>query len=77
LPLSKSLYSSAEAIARQVGLLIGETKEQVAKRLGKPLSAVSENQYRAVVVHGDTIDTLSGLEWEQILSKKEVVFARY
>eukprot|EP00834_Sanchytrium_tribonematis_P001332 NODE_32_length_37098_cov_1.132760.p2 type:complete len:1103 gc:universal NODE_32_length_37098_cov_1.132760:638-3946(+) len=67
---------TAEAIARQVGLLIGETKEQASERLKRPIESIAEDEYRAVVVHGEKLDKLSNREWDKILNKKEVVFAR-
>ena len=67
---------TAEAIARQVGLLIGETKEQVAKRLNREMEFISESDYDAVVVHGEQLAKLSNKEWDRILNKTQVVFAR-
>ena len=67
---------TAEAIARQVGLLVGETKQQVATRLNKLITQVAEDEYRAVVVHGESIEKLTSMEWDRILNKKEIVFAR-
>ena len=67
---------TAEAIARQVGLLIGDTKEQAAIKLNRPIESISEDEYRAVVVHGEELDKLSNREWDKILNKHEVVFAR-
>eukprot|EP00835_Amoeboradix_gromovi_P006208 NODE_689_length_5162_cov_0.365001.p1 type:complete len:1110 gc:universal NODE_689_length_5162_cov_0.365001:1547-4876(+) len=67
---------TAEAIARQVGLLIGETREQVALRLNRDVKSIGEDEYRAVVVHGENLESFSNLEWDRILNKKEIVFAR-
>eukprot|EP00834_Sanchytrium_tribonematis_P004712 NODE_247_length_11822_cov_1.182718.p1 type:complete len:1106 gc:universal NODE_247_length_11822_cov_1.182718:11115-7798(-) len=67
---------TAEAIARQVGLLIGETREQVAERLNRPEDTIGEDEYRAVVVHGEKLESFSNREWDRILNKKEIVFAR-
>ena len=67
---------TAEAIARQVGLLIGETKQEVATRLNRPLNSITEDEYQAVVVHGESLDALSNREWDKILNKYEIVFAR-
>eukprot|EP00475_Leptophrys_vorax_P045386 TRINITY_DN9399_c1_g1_i1.p1 TRINITY_DN9399_c1_g1~~TRINITY_DN9399_c1_g1_i1.p1 ORF type:complete len:957 (+),score=325.90 TRINITY_DN9399_c1_g1_i1:346-2871(+) len=67
---------TAEAIARKVGLITGDTIEQAAERLGKPVDEVKYDEYQAVVVHGDKIDTMTNAEWEAVLRKKEVVFAR-
>ena len=67
---------TAEAIARQVGLLIGETKEQAAIKLKIPIESVSEADYDAVVIHGEQLRLLSNLAWDKILNKSQVVFAR-
>jgi len=66
---------TAEAIARQVGLITGDTIERAAEKLGKPISMVKYNEYDAVVVHGDKIDSMTNDEWDAVLNKKEVVFA--
>eukprot|EP00835_Amoeboradix_gromovi_P005710 NODE_568_length_6607_cov_0.144130.p1 type:complete len:1059 gc:universal NODE_568_length_6607_cov_0.144130:5335-2159(-) len=67
---------TAEAIARQVGLLIGNTKEQAAVKLGRPIESVGEDEYEAVVVHGDNMHALTNTEWNKILNKTQVVFSR-
>ncbi|SAM08369.1 hypothetical protein [Absidia glauca] len=65
---------TAEAIARKINLMLGDTKEMVAKRTGK--QTVQEHEYNAIVIHGDHIDTLSDAEWDAIFSKDEIIFAR-
>jgi sodium/potassium-transporting ATPase subunit alpha len=67
---------TAEAIARNVGLIQGKTAHDVAKMQNKPLELVGEDEYDAVVVHGDEIDELATEDWDKILSKLEIVFAR-
>eukprot|EP00475_Leptophrys_vorax_P045385 TRINITY_DN9399_c0_g1_i1.p1 TRINITY_DN9399_c0_g1~~TRINITY_DN9399_c0_g1_i1.p1 ORF type:complete len:1122 (-),score=367.71 TRINITY_DN9399_c0_g1_i1:46-3411(-) len=67
---------TAEAIARKVGLITGDTIESAAEKLGKNISEVKYDEYEAVVVHGDKIDSMTNAEWEAVLRKKEVVFAR-
>lgn len=67
---------TAEAIARNVGLIQGKTVHDVAKMQNKPLELVGEDEYDAVVVHGDEIDELATEDWDKILSKLEIVFAR-
>lgn len=67
---------TAESIARQIGLIQGETIFEVARRLRKPVQMVGEDEFEAVVVHGDQLDHLSDAEWDSILSKREIVFAR-
>ncbi|KNZ44478.1 hypothetical protein VP01_911g1 [Puccinia sorghi] len=67
---------TAEAIARKINLVIGHTKESLAKATGRQVDEIHEDEVDAVVVHGDAIDALQGWEWDTILSKTEIVFAR-
>jgi sodium/potassium-transporting ATPase subunit alpha len=67
---------TAEAIARKINLMIGETKEKLSERTGRPIDEIDDIEVEAVVIHGDQIDNLSPHEWDLILSKNEVVFAR-
>ncbi|CAM9839513.1 unnamed protein product, partial [Phaeothamnion confervicola] len=60
----------------QIGIIEGETREDIAKRRGCPVSEVSVAEADAVVVHGDEMYTMSPQDWTDVLSKKEVVFAR-
>jgi sodium/potassium-transporting ATPase subunit alpha len=67
---------TAEAIARKINLMIGDTKETLSAKTGRPIREIYEDEVSAVVVHGDDIDTLEGWQWDQIFSKHEIVFAR-
>ncbi|KAL8280278.1 hypothetical protein RQP46_007392 [Phenoliferia psychrophenolica] len=67
---------TAEAIARKINLITGETKADVAKRTGRAIDTIDEDEYDAVVIHGDSIDALEGWEWDQIFRHTEIVFAR-
>ncbi|KAI9228833.1 MAG: hypothetical protein DHS80DRAFT_14923 [Piptocephalis tieghemiana] len=67
---------TAEAIGRKINLVLSETKGQVAKRRGIPEEAVEEHEYNAIVIHGETIDSLSEQDWDIIFTKPEVIFAR-
>ncbi|KAF9557188.1 aminophospholipid-transporting P-type ATPase [Agrocybe pediades] len=67
---------TAEAIARKINLILGDTRETLAKKSGRPIEDVYEDEVSAVVVHGDDIDGLQGWQWDQIFSKDEIVFAR-
>ncbi|KAF8881938.1 aminophospholipid-transporting P-type ATPase [Gymnopilus junonius] len=67
---------TAEAIARKINLILGETRETLAKKTGRALEEIYEDEVSAVVVHGDDIDGLQGWQWDQIFSKEEIVFAR-
>ncbi len=57
---------TAEAIGRKINLMISETKPMVAKRKGLPLKDIGEDEYKAIVIHGDQIDSLSDAEWDNI-----------
>ncbi|KAJ7272951.1 aminophospholipid-transporting P-type ATPase [Mycena rebaudengoi] len=67
---------TAEAIARKINLIIGDTRETLSARTGRPIEDIYEDEVNAVVIHGDDIDTLQGFQWDQIFSKEEIVFAR-
>jgi sodium/potassium-transporting ATPase subunit alpha len=68
---------TAEAIARQVGIIETEmTKADAAKHYNIPEEEVSEDQYGAVVVYGSQINDFEDKDWDRVLSKKEIVFAR-
>lgn len=57
-------------------MVIGHTKESLSKATGRPIEDIHEDEVDAVVIHGDQIDGLQGWEWDTILNKKEIVFAR-
>lgn len=40
------------------------------------MELVEEDEYDAIVVHGERLDGLAEGDWDRILSKKEIVFAR-
>jgi len=59
---------TAEAIARKINLILGDTRETLAKKTGRPIEDVYEDEVTAVVVHGDDIDGLQGWQWDQSTS---------
>ncbi|PCH38584.1 aminophospholipid-transporting P-type ATPase [Wolfiporia cocos MD-104 SS10] len=67
---------TAEAIARKINLILGDTKETMSAKTGRPVEEIYEDEVEAVVVHGDDIDGLQGWQWDQIFAKNEIVFAR-
>ncbi|KAI0781478.1 aminophospholipid-transporting P-type ATPase [Trametes elegans] len=67
---------TAEAIARKINLILGETKETLSKKTGRPIEEIYDDEVDAVVIHGDDIDSLQGWQWDQIFAKNEIVFAR-
>jgi sodium/potassium-transporting ATPase subunit alpha len=56
---------TAEAIARKINLIIGDTKETLAAKTGRAVTEIYEDEVNAVVVHGDDIDGLQGWQWDQ------------
>ncbi|GBF90642.1 p-type atpase [Raphidocelis subcapitata] len=70
---------TAEAIARKVGIVTLQTPREVAAQDGLPIGSVplSDERVGAVVVTGTQIRELkTEEEWDQILIKPEIVFAR-
>jgi sodium/potassium-transporting ATPase subunit alpha len=67
---------TAESIARQIGLISGDTIMDASLKLQKPMELVTEDEYDAVVVHGEKLELLADTDWDRILSQKEIVFAR-
>ncbi|KAJ2955278.1 hypothetical protein NQZ79_g8695 [Umbelopsis isabellina] len=67
---------TAEAIGRKINLVLSDTKEMVAKRTGRPIEEIGEDEYRAIVIHGEKIDSLTDEEWDNIFMKSEIIFAR-
>eukprot|EP00762_Andalucia_godoyi_P007566 ANDGO_00787.mRNA.1 Sodium/potassium-transporting ATPase subunit alpha len=74
--------STAKAIARNVGIVTAKTDDEVALENNisiKDLRTTRDDlwpQVRACVIHGQEIPELSEHEWEFILSRPEIVFAR-
>lgn len=65
-----------KAIARRVGIIQGETALQVAMQKKIPVGDVPDDEYDAIIVHGNELDNMSDEHWDRILAKKEIVFAR-
>ncbi|KAG5186318.1 hypothetical protein JKP88DRAFT_256400 [Tribonema minus] len=64
---------TAEAIAREVSSYERNSNTPSTTAL---LAQVKLDQFEAVVLHGETLATMSEEEWAEALSKREVVFAR-
>lgn len=56
---------TAEAIARKINLILGETRESLAIKTGRPIEEIYEDEADAIVIHGDSIDSLEGWQWDQ------------
>ncbi|KAJ2521216.1 hypothetical protein GGI11_002079 [Coemansia sp. RSA 2049] len=67
---------TAEAIGRKINLVVGETREGVAKRMGRAVEDVGEDEYDAMVIHGEQISEMADRDWELVFRKPEVIFAR-
>lgn len=50
--------------------MIGDTKETLSVKTGRPIETIYDDEITAVVVHGDDIDSLEGWQWD--LSKPSV-----
>jgi sodium/potassium-transporting ATPase subunit alpha len=67
--------ATALAIARQVGVVTGLTREEAAAE-ADDIQSVKPSQYSAEVVACGDLGTLSPADWDRILNKEEIVFAR-
>lgn len=56
--------------------MVSDTKERLAKRTGRPIESIRDDEYYAIVIHGERIDTLRESDWDNIFSKDEIIFAR-
>jgi sodium/potassium-transporting ATPase subunit alpha len=57
-----------EAIARKINLIVGDTKQSLSDRTGRPVEDIYDDEVDAVVIHGDGIDGLQGWEWDNSTS---------
>ncbi|KAI8850029.1 hypothetical protein BC829DRAFT_390250 [Chytridium lagenaria] len=67
---------TAEAIARKINLMLSDTRETLAKKRQCPPESIPESDARAIVIHGEMIDTLKEEDWVNIFDKDEIIFAR-
>eukprot|EP00002_Diphylleia_rotans_P036423 TRINITY_DN8010_c0_g1_i4.p1 TRINITY_DN8010_c0_g1~~TRINITY_DN8010_c0_g1_i4.p1 ORF type:complete len:759 (+),score=91.92 TRINITY_DN8010_c0_g1_i4:121-2397(+) len=67
---------TAEAIARDVGIVRGKTQQGVSQEDSTIGPIVEEGSFESIVVHGDHIDNLTDRQWNDILRFKNIVFAR-
>ena len=56
---------TAEAIARKINLILGDTKASLSDRIGMPIENIEDEDVSAVVIHGDDIDGLMGWQWDK------------
>ena len=67
---------TAEAIGRKINIMVQDTRSMVAAKRGIPDEQVKESEYNAIVVHGEQIDSMTDADWDRVLSKDEIIFAR-
>jgi len=67
---------TAEAVGRKINLMISDTRETVAKKSGRTIESIRENEFHAIVIHGEVIDDLTDEQWDNIFTKDEIIFAR-
>ena len=70
---------TAEAIARKVNIIgDGKTRSEIASMRGVTLEEVSldDKDVQAIVVPGSELENYTDEQWNTVLSKREIVFAR-
>lgn len=67
---------TAQAIARQIGLMTLPTRDEIAKDRNILPTEVLEDDIQAVVVKGSDIPHMTEDDWQILVHKKEIVFAR-
>ena len=64
---------TAEAIARQIGLITAQ-RDQVLHLMGTEPSSFGD--FKAAIIHGEMVDAFTDKEWDKIILADEIVFAR-
>jgi sodium/potassium-transporting ATPase subunit alpha len=68
---------TAKAIAKAVGIIKEETREDIAARLKVPIEQVNPKDAKAVVLHGTQLSQMNAIDLNNILTThEEIVFAR-
>ncbi|GAM23942.1 hypothetical protein SAMD00019534_071170 [Acytostelium subglobosum LB1] len=67
---------TATSIAKQVGIIEDETINEIAKRENVDIFDVDFERAKAVVIPGSRLDDMTQEQWNMVLAKKQVVFAR-
>lgn len=67
---------TAAAIARQIGIITLPTRDELARIKNCKPEQVDEAEVGAEVVKGSQIDSFTEADWNRVLAKKEIVFAR-
>uniref|UniRef100_A0A914V032 P-type Cu(+) transporter n=1 Tax=Plectus sambesii TaxID=2011161 RepID=A0A914V032_9BILA len=66
---------TASAIARQIGL-IGKADEVKHSHRKIQMNVTEEEDNDSAIVHGETLLDLNDEQWDELLSKRDIVFAR-
>jgi sodium/potassium-transporting ATPase subunit alpha len=68
---------TAKSIAKQVGIITGDTREDIAKKKGIHFDKVDSSEVNAIVITGSQLNELTDEELGDILENHEqIVFAR-
>ena len=68
---------TAKAIAKAVGIINEETREDIAKRLKWHPEHIDSKDVKAIVVHGSQLSQMDATDLNNVLlNHKEIVFAR-
>lgn len=67
---------TAKAIATKVGIITSDTCEDIALREGKQVSDIDPMRADAAVIHGSSLNGFDASDWDNLLSKQQIVFAR-
>lgn len=67
---------TAAAIAKQIGIITGESNLEVSQQLGCQPLQVTKDQCKAVVVAGGELKEMDDEELKRVLGFEEIVFAR-
>ncbi|KAJ3163998.1 hypothetical protein HK101_000543 [Irineochytrium annulatum] len=67
---------TAAAIGRRINLLTHRTKEEISKESGRPVDTIKDSEVDAMIVNGEKMDSMNDDDWENLLRKEEIIFAR-
>lgn len=69
--------STAKAIAKQIGIIKGDTPDEVLNREGNDLTKEeAKREAPAIVISGTDLENFTDEDWDLVCSKEEIVFAR-
>lgn len=59
-----------------MGIIRGQTREEIAEQMGIPIEEIPPERAQAEVIVGSDIPKMSERDWDEVLSKQQIVFAR-